>query len=793
VAVTAGFHKTGTLGPLGRGRLSHCAHPWVESPFRFPAGTDHLTDIDRHQQGKRHFISVEVDRQMPDNRFRPIMRKALLALLTASIIVFWSAVVPRARAQGAAKVQYPVTKKVDVVDDYFGTKVPDPYRWLEDENSPETAAWVEAQNKVTFGQLDKIPFRARLKDRLQKLYNYPKFSEPIRRGDSLFFFKNDGLQNQSVLYTQKGLNGTPEILLDPNTFSPDGTTRLGAFELSKDGRYAGYGISQGGSDWNDLHVMDVAMKKTLADHLQWVKVSEIAWAGDGFFYSRYPTPEAGRELTTKNENHQVFYHKVGTPQSADELVYSDPANPQRFHLVSVTEDERFAILSISDRGKGKKGNALFYRELTSPGKTFAPIVNDIGDDTFSEITNVGGRLLLFTNRGAPNGKIVLWDPKRPQEWHDVIPEMPEPLDYVAAAGGKLFVGYLKDVATRAYVYSLAGKLENEIALPGLGSAGGFRGRRDDQYVFYTFTSFNFPTTIYRYDVAKRQSDVFRQPAIPDFKPTDYQTSQVFVASKDGTRVPMFLTYRKGLKLDGTNPTLLTGYGGFNITSAPNFSSLRLALLEQGFVYASANMRGGGEYGEKWHEAGTKLRKQNVFDDFIAAAEYLIDNRYTSPEKLAIEGGSNGGLLVGAVSNQRPELFKVVVEQAGVMDMLRFQKFTIGWNWIADYGSSDNEAEFKALRAYSPIHNVRPGVKYPATLITTADHDDRVVPAHNFKYAAALQAAQAGDNPVLIRIDTRSAHGASSTTKAIEQAADIYSFVMWNLGVGPTGVLAREKG
>jgi prolyl oligopeptidase len=680
------------------------------------------------------------------------------------------------------KFAYPATKKVEHVDTYFGESVADPYRWLEDENSAETAAWVTAENKITFDYLEKIPFRQKLSNRLEKLYNYPKYSSPSRRGDYFFFSKNDGLQNQSVLYVQKGLNGTPEVLIDPNKLSEDGTSRLGTFSLSKDGKLAVYGISKGGSDWQEYYVMDIPTKKTQADHLEWVKVSGVAWDGDGFYYSRYPAPEKGKELTSKNENHQVFYHKLGTSQPADELVYEDKSNPQRFHLVSTTEDQRFAMLNVSERGKGKKGNALYYRDLTQADKTFKPIVAEIGDDTFSLITNAGSKFLLYTDKGAPNGKVVLFDPADPTNCRDVVPEKPEPLDIVNAAGGKLFITYLKDVTTRAYVYSLDGKLENEIQLPGLGSAGGFGGRSDDKFVFYTFTSFNFPPTIYKYDIATMKSSVFRAPEIPAFQANDYETKQVFYNSKDGTRVPMFLVYKKGLKLDGNNPTLLYGYGGFNINTSPGFSSLRMALLEQGVVYASANIRGGGEYGEKWHEAGTKLNKQNVFDDFIAAAEYLIANKYTSANKLAIQGGSNGGLLVGAVMNQRPELFRVAIPQVGVMDMLRFHKFTIGWNWIADYGSSDNEAEYKAIRAYSPLHNIKPGAKYPATLITTADHDDRVVPAHSFKYAAALQAAQGGDAPVLIRIDTKSGHGASNTKKAIETTADIYSFLLYNLDV-----------
>jgi len=687
---------------------------------------------------------------------------------------------------GGGPIKYPETKKVDTVEDYFGTKVVDPYRWLEANDSPEVAAWVDAQNKVTFAYLDQISYRAQLKDRLMKLYNYPKYTSPVPRGDQFIFAKNDGLQNQSVWYIQNGLAGTPEILFDPNKFSADGTSRLGAGPTwSANGKYIIYGVSQGGSDWNDLYVLDVATRKPLSDHLTWIKNGGGAWKGEeGFFYSRYPQPEKGRELYSKNEFQSVWYHKIGTPQSEDQLIYEDKANPQRFQGVGVTDDDRFAILSVSERGKGKDGNAISFRDLSKNEQTFTPIVSEITDYDYSVLDDINGKFLIKTNNGAPNSKVVLYDPAD-QTWKDVVPEKPEPLQSAGTAGGKLFVTYLKDVTTRAYVYSLDGKLENEIKFPGLGTAGGFGGRDGDKFVFYGFNSFNQPPTIYKYDIATKKSSVFRTVEIPGFNAQDYEVKEVFYNSKDGTRVPMFLTYKKGIKLDGNNPTLLYGYGGFNIVTNPSFSALRIALLEQGFVYASANMRGGGEYGEKWHEAGTKLKKQNVFDDFIAAAEYLIKEKYTSKEKLAIDGASNGGLLVGAVANQRPDLFRAVHQHAGVMDMLRYQKFTIGWNWAADYGRSDaNEAEFKALYAYSPVHNVKAGTRYPSILVTTADHDDRVVPAHSFKYAAALQAAQAGDNPVIIRIDTKSGHGASSTTKQLEQTADIYAFLMYNLGVTP---------
>jgi len=712
------------------------------------------------------------------------MRKPVRAL---AALVLCAMTLPSLCAPAAAqKLEYPQTRRVEHTDTYFGEKVADPYRWLEDESSAETAAWVAAQNRLTFSYLERIPYRQKVRGRLERLYNYARYTAPFRRGPYYFYSHNTGLQNQNVYFVQKGLDGAPEVLIDPNKFSADGTSKLGTLGVSPDGRYAAYSVSQGGSDWQEYRVMEVATKKQLPDVLSWVKVSGIAWQGDGFYYSRYDAPEKGKELSSKNENHKVYFHRVGTPQSEDRLVYDDAANPQRFHTLSTTEDERFALLTISERSKGRKGNALFYRDAKSTEKAFKPIVAEIGDDSFSVVDNVGDKLLVETDRGAPNGRVFLFDPQAPGEknWRDVLPERAEPLQNVSSAGGKLFATYLKDVTTRAYVYDLSGKLENEVQLPGLGAAGGFGGLKDDRVVFYTYSSFNAPPTIYRYDIASRKSAVFRAPEIPDFRPGDYEVKQVFFTSKDGTRVPMFLTHRKGLALDGRNPTLLYAYGGFNATTAPGFSSTRLALLEQGFVYASANIRGGGEYGEKWHAAGTKLKKQNVFDDFIAAAEFLIKEKYTSPERLAIHGVSNGGLLVGAVANQRPELFKAVVQQAGVMDMLRFHKFTIGWNWVADYGSSDTEAEYKALRAYSPIHNVRAGTKYPAVLITTADHDDRVVPAHSFKYAAVMQAAQGGDEPVLIRIDTKSGHGASSTTKAIEQAADIYSFLFRTLGVTP---------
>jgi len=677
-----------------------------------------------------------------------------------------------------------MTRKSDHVDTYHGIAVPDPYRWLEDDTSAETAAWVEAQNGVTYPYLERIPFRAALQARVLQLNDYEKYSAPSRKGPYFFFSRNSGLQNQSVLFMQAGIDGEPEVLIDPNTWSPDGTVSLSIFVPSKDATHAVYGISRSGSDWQVYKVMELATKATLADTLEWVKVSGVAWFEDGFFYSRYPAPPPGKEKASINENHQVFFHRIGTPQSEDRLVYEDPSNPQRFHTVQTTEDERFAILTISERGKGKDGNALHVCDLSTGARAFTPVVATISDDSFGVVDNIDDRLLVQTNRRAPNWRVVLVDPGRPEEsaWIDVLPERAEPLQGAGTAGGKLFAAYLKDVTTRVYVHGLDGTFENEVVLPGPGAAAGFAGSHDDTFVFYTFNSLNVPPTICRYDIATRTSAVFRQSSVPGYAPEAFETTQVFYASKDGTRVPMFVVHRRGLELDGSNPTLLYGYGGFNIVVSPTFSAARLAILERGVVFASANLRGGGEYGESWHQQGMRLHKQNVFDDFVAAAEWLVDNGYTSPSKLAIQGGSNGGLLVGAVMNQRPELFRVAIVQVGVMDMLRFQKFTIGWNWIADYGSSDDPEEFKVLYAYSPLHNIRPGATYPATLITTADHDDRVVPAHSFKYAATLQELASPDRPVLIRVETRSGHGPSNLTKQLETTADVYAFMLYNLGV-----------
>ncbi len=681
-----------------------------------------------------------------------------------------------------AQLKYPATRTTDQVDEYFGVKVADPYRWLEDDNAPETTEWVTAQNAVTFGYLEKIPHRRQWVNALEKVINYPRYTAPTLKGDWVYFYKNDGLQNQSVLYRQKGFDGQPEVVIDPNNLAADGTTRLTVFNLSKDGRYAGYGLSKAGSDWQDYFVMDMTTKETMSDKLEWVKVSGLSWRGDGFYYSRYPSPEPGSEFSSKNENHQVWYHRVGTPQSADQLVYEDPANPQRFHFVGTDDDERFAFLSISDRGKGSEGNALLYMDLSGGDKTFKPIVATPGKYAYRSVEVIGDDILVNTNEDAQNYKLRLFNTKT-GAWKDFVGEKPEPLSGVSSGGGKLFLTYLKDVTSRVYVYDFTGKMEQEIILPGPGSAGGFGGEKMDKFVFYTYTSFNYPPTIFRYDIATRKSTVFRKPEIA-FDPETVEVKQVFYPSKDGTRIPMFLVYKKGLRLNGQNPTMLYAYGGFNVSTNPGFNPMLLPFLEQGGVYASANIRGGSEYGEQWHEAGMRLKKQNVYDDFIAAAEYLIREKYTSKEKLAIRGGSNGGLLVGAVMNQRPDLCRVAFPQVGVMDMLRFHKFTIGWNWIPEYGSSEqSKADFDNLYGYSPLHNIKETV-HPATLITTADHDDRVVPAHSFKYAAALQAKNRGANPALIRIETKSGHGASNTRKNIELMADIYAFMFYNMGVTP---------
>lgn len=684
-------------------------------------------------------------------------------------------------AQENASLTYPVARKTDTIDDYHGQKVPDPYRWLEDDNSDETKAWVEAENKVTQDYLSTIPFRGKIRQRLEELWNYPRYGSPFREGKYYYFYKNDGLQNQAVLYRQVGLNGAPEVFIDPNKLSEKGTAALGSVSFSKDGKYVAYLVAKAGSDWQEGFVMDVETKQLLSDKLDWIKFSGLSWKDDGFHYSRYDAPSEENKLSKKNEFHKVYYHKVGTPQADDQLVYVDKEHPLRNAGVGLTEDERFIILGTTE---GTSGREVWYWDTKDASQqAFKLLVKGFDFDP-SVIENVGDQLLVRTNQDAPNYKVVLIDPKRPEKenWKTVIPEQPEVLQGVGTAGGKLFASYLKDASTRIVQYDTKGTLERNITLPGIGTAGGFGGKVEDQEFFYTFTSFIAPPTIYKYDIRSGTSEIFRKTEVK-FNPADYETKQVFFSSKDGTKVPVFLSYKKGLQLNGQNPVLLYGYGGFNIPMTPGFSVSNLFFMEQGGIYAVVNLRGGSEYGEAWHKAGMLEKKQNVFDDFIGAAEYLVKEKYTNPQKLAIRGGSNGGLLVGACMTQRPELFKVALPAVGVMDMLRYQKFTIGWAWVVEYGSSEKADQFPYLIRYSPLHNLKKGTHYPATLVTTADHDDRVVPAHSFKFAATLQAAHEGANPVLIRVETQAGHGAGKpTSKLIDEATDIWAFTMYNLGM-----------
>ena len=668
-----------------------------------------------------------------------------------------------------------------VVDNYFGTEVADPYRWLENDTSAETNAWVEAERKVTDDYLSHIPFRGAIKDRLTALMNYERYSIPGKRFGRYIYSKNDGLQNQSVLYIQYP-DQEPEVLLDPNKLSDDGTVAFGGGSQSNDGKYYAYLIQRSGSDWQEIFVMDIATKELLPDHIEWAKFTGASWYKDGFFYAAYDKPVEGKEFSNVNENHKIYYHKLGTPQDEDQLFYENPKQPRYFHQVEVTEDEHYMFLYESGQGAG---STLWIRDMQDPKGQFVLIADDM-DYFYNPIKVIDGKIYIQTNYNAPKGRVVIAPVEKPQiaNWVDLIPESENVLVAAQMAAGKMIVTYDKDAANHAYVYDLNGTMIHEIELPTFGEVG-FSSRYDEPEVYYGFTSFVYPMTVFKYDIESNTSTVFRAPQV-DFNPAEFVTEQVFVTSKDGTKVPMFLTYKANLKKDGKNPTLLYGYGGFNITLNPGFSTSRLPFLENGGIYAQMNLRGGNEYGEEWHQAGTKLQKQNVFDDCIACAEYLIDNNYTSPDYLALNGGSNGGLLVGAVVNQRPELFKVAVPQVGVMDMLRYHLFTIGWNWASDYGTSeDDEAMFKALYAYSPLHTIQSGddVHYPAIMVTTADHDDRVVPAHSFKYAAALQAAQTGSEPKIIRIDSKAGHGGGKpVAKVLEEQADIYSFILYNMGL-----------
>jgi prolyl oligopeptidase len=668
-----------------------------------------------------------------------------------------------------------------VVDFYHGQAVPDPYRWLEDLDSEQTRAWIEAQNRLTFDYLQRIPARQRLLERLRQLWNYEKYSQPFKEGNRYFYFKNDGLQNQSVLYTQESLEGEARVLLDPNTLSEDGTVALSGIAISRDGRYLAYGLSRSGSDWQEWKVRDIETGEDLPDHLRWIKFSGASWTldGQGFFYSRYDEPAPGSEYESANYFQKLYYHRLGTPQSEDLLVYHRPDQKEWGFAGGVTEDGDYLIISVW-RGTDPK-NLLFYKNLRDPSSPVVELIREFQAE-YAFVGNDGSRFWLLTDLQAPRRRLVAIDLDNPGQLQEVIPEAEETLQGVSLIHNQFVAFYLKDAHTQIRTFALDGTYLGEIPLPGLGSASGFGGKRHDTETFYTFTSFTTPPTIYRYDFTSGRSTLFRQPQV-DFDPQAYEVQQVFYASQDGTRIPMFLVHRRGLARTGDHPTLLYGYGGFGISLTPSFSVGLVAWLEMGGVYAQPSLRGGGEYGEAWHQAGTKLNKQKVFDDFIAAAEWLMANGYTNPSKLAIAGGSNGGLLVGACLTQRPDLFAAALPAVGVFDMLRFHKFTIGWAWISEYGSPEDPEEFKALYAYSPLHNLKPGTAYPATLITTADHDDRVVPAHSFKFAAALQAAQGGSQPILIRIDTKAGHGAGKpTAKLIEETADRWAFLVQVLGI-----------
>lgn len=677
---------------------------------------------------------------------------------------------------------YPKTKKVDQVDTYFGVEVKDPYRWLEDDRSAETAAWVKTENQVTFNYLEKIPFRDALKKRLSDLWNYEKVGAPFKEGKYTYFYKNDGLQNQYVIYRYKTGSDpkTAEVFLDPNTFKEDGTISLGETSFSKDGSKLAYSISEGGSDWRKVLVMNTETRELIGDTLKDIKFSGLSWKGeDGFYYSSYDKPK-GSELSAKTDQHKVYYHKMGTPQSADQLIFgATPEERHRYIGANVTEDNNYLIIRAST---STSGNKLFIKDLTKPDAAFTTIVDDTDSDTYI-LENVGSKLYIVTNRNAPNRKIVTVDANNPtpENWVDFIPETDNVLS-PSTGGGNIFANYMVDAVSKVLQYDYDGKLIREVKLPGVGSAGGFGTKKDERELYYSFTNYITPGSIYKYDISKGTSELFIKPTI-DFNPEKYESHQVFYPSKDGTKIPMIITHKKGLKMDGKNPTMLYGYGGFNISLTPSFSIANAIWMEQGGVYAVPNLRGGGEYGKKWHDAGTKMKKQNVFDDFIAAAEYLIENKYTSSEYLAVRGGSNGGLLVGATMTQRPDLMKVALPAVGVLDMLRYHTFTAGAGWAYDYGTAEDSKEmFEYLKGYSPLHNVEEGVEYPATLITTGDHDDRVVPAHSFKFAAELQAKQRGSNPVLIRIETDAGHGAGTpVSKTIEQYADIYGFTLYNMG------------
>lgn len=708
------------------------------------------------------------------------MKKIILALSIATLIIGCKNETKEKTIKTTIALNYPETKIVDTVDTYFGTAVKDPYRWLEDDRSKETEDWVSAQNKTTFDYLEKIPFREDLKKRLSNLWNYEKAGAPFKEGDYSYFYKNNGLQNQYVIYRFKTEGDEPEVFLDPNTFSKDGTTSLGGISFSKNGKLVAYSISESGSDWRKVIVKNAETKEVIEDTIIDVKFSGMSWNGnDGFYYSSYDKPK-GSELSAKTDQHKVYYHKLGTSQKEDALIFGGtPEQKHRYAGATVTEDDQYLIISAS---VSTSGNKLFIKDLKNPNSKLITILDTTDSDTYV-IENVGSTLYLVTNLNAPNQKIVTVDASNPtpENWKDFIPETENVLS-PNTGGGYFFAGYMVDAVSKVLQYDYEGKLVREVELPGVGSANGFGTKKEENHLYYSFTNYKTPGSIYKYNITEGTSELYRKAKI-DFNPDNYESKQIFYTSKDGTKVPMIITHKKGIELNGKNPTILYGYGGFNVSLTPSFSIPYAVWMEQGGVYAVPNLRGGGEYGKKWHVAGTKLQKQNVFDDFIAAAEYLIENKYTSNDYLAIHGGSNGGLLVGATMTQRPDLMKVALPAVGVLDMLRYHTFTAGAGWAYDYGTAeDNKEMFDYLKGYSPVHNVKEGVQYPATMITTGDHDDRVVPAHSFKFAAELQAKQSGNNPTLIRIETKAGHGIGTpVSKTIEQYADFFGFTLYNMG------------
>jgi prolyl oligopeptidase len=718
------------------------------------------------------------------NRVRRVtLRLAPVVVLSSVLCAFTIALMAR---PNSLPLVYPKAKTVDQIDDYHGVKVADPYRWLEDTDSADTHDWVEAENKLTFSYLDQIPFRAAVRERLTKLWNYERFTVPAQQGGRYFYSHNNGLQNQDVLLVAESLNAEPRVLLDPNTLSSDGTVALSGTSITDDGKLMAYGTAVSGSDWQEWHVRDVDTGKDLPDLIKWVKFSGASWTkdGKGFFYSRYDEPKAESALRDANYFQKLYYHLLGTTQADDKLIYERPDNKELGFGGGVSDDGHYLVIFVW-QGTSQK-NRLYYKDLTQPDAPVIKLLDDF-DAQYSFIDNDGPIFWIQTDLDTPRGRVIAIDTRHPERgnWKTVVPQTTDTLQSATVVANLFMLSYLKDARAEVRIHDLNGKFLRNVDLPGIGTVIGFGGKRTDKETFYDFTSFISPTTVYRYDPQTGTSSIFRQPKV-DFDPARFETKQVFYNSKDGTRVPMFLTYKKGLKLNGQNPTLLYAYGGFDISLTPAFSVPTIVWLEMGGVYAQPNLRGGGEYGEDWHLAGTKAKKQNVFDDFIAAAEWLIANKYTSTPKLAIRGGSNGGLLIGACLTQRPDLFGATLPLVGVMDMLRFQKFTIGWAWTSDYGSSDNPDDFKALYAYSPLQNLKPGTKYPPTMIATADHDDRVFPAHSFKFAATMQADQAGPAPVLIRVETKAGHGAGKPiSKIIDETADEWSFVAYNLNMNVT--------